>query len=197
MEGTVALHGDKAPAGAPAFALGINETDVVGVDLRHHHGHVLGPAVGAVVGDDRAFQPGIPLLQSLNFLFLHVHGAEHEVHHAGQLFRVRLGVQHRQAFGLLRNGRGHCPAAGNGLLIGLSRAAAAGGQGGKLKPGMALHEGNEALAHHAGGPDDSNAIFFHISSTSRIYLPFRTCIYRRGMRSGQKIRPDGVQRLWL
>ena len=162
LDGTVGLDGDKAPLGAQTGPLGIDNLDVAGVELRHHHGHVLGPAVGGVVGDHRALGLGVPLLQGANFVLFHVHRAEDEVYHDGDPVHIGLGVQHHQGPGLLRDGGLHGPAAGHGLFIGLAGRAGAGGQGGELEPGVVLHQGDKPLAHHAGGADDTYLIFFHV-----------------------------------
>ena len=148
-----------------ARCAGINDGDVVGVDLRHHHGHVVGPAVGGVVGDHRHLGLGVGLLQGADLLLLHIHGAEAEIHHARQLLGISLGVQHHDLLGLLRHGDVQGPAVCHGLFIGLSGAAGAGGQGRQAEPGMVLHQGDEALAHHAGGADDAHVVLFH-----RIFL---------------------------
>ena len=104
LERTVALHGDEAPAGAQALALGLDHRQMVRVDLRDYHGYIVGPPVGGVVGDDGALQSRVFLLQGPDLLFLHVHGAEAEIHHGGQPLRVLLRVQDHQIFGLLRHG---------------------------------------------------------------------------------------------
>ena len=168
LEGAVGLHGDKAPLCAQTDALGVDEPDVAGVDLGHHHGHVLRPAVGAVVGHHRALQAGVPLLQGLDLLLVHVHGAEDEVHHAGNLLRVGLGVQNHQSLGLLGDGGGHGPAVPDRLLVALAGAAAAGGDGGETEPGVSLHQCDKTLAHHSGAADDSNAVFLpHIGTSCK------------------------------
>ena len=182
LEGAVGLHRHEAPLGSQTLALLVDETDVVGVDLRHHHGHVLRPAVGAVVGDHRALQPGVLLLQGPDLLLLHVHGAEDEVHHGGQLLRVRLRVQDHQVFRLLGDGGGHGPAGGDRLLIGLAGAAGAGGNGGELEPGVTLHQGDEALAHHAGAPDDTYTILLHV-----LYL-LSKCVHTAAAPAGENCR---------
>ena len=80
LEGAVALYRHKAPLGPQPPALGVDEADVVRVDLRHHHGHVLRPAVGAVVGDHGALQLGVALLQLPDLLLLHIYGAKYKIH---------------------------------------------------------------------------------------------------------------------
>ncbi|CAN3977287.1 DNA polymerase III subunit tau, partial [Dysosmobacter welbionis] len=129
LERTVALHGDEAPAGAQALALGLDHRQMVRVDLRDYHGYIVGPPVGGVVGDDGALQSRVFLLQGPDLLFLHVHGAEAEIHHGGQPLRVLLRVQDHQIFGLLRHGDVQGPAARHRLGVRFAGAACAGGDG--------------------------------------------------------------------
>ena len=166
LDGAVGLHCDEAALGAKALFLGGDDLQVLRVHLGHHHGHVLGPAVGGVVGHHRALGLGVGLLQGADLVLLHIHGTEHKVHQAGDLLDVRLGVQHHQVLGLLRDRSGHGPAVLHRLLIGLARGAGAGGDDGELEPGVLLHQGDEALAHHAGAADDSDFVLFH-----KKYLP--------------------------
>ena len=161
LDGAVGFDGDKAPPGAQTLPLGVDDPDVVGIELRDHHRHVVGPAVGGVVGHHRALCLGVPLLQRLDLVLFHVYRAEDEVHHTGDLVHIGLGVQHHQGLGLLGDGGLHGPAAGHGLFIGLAGGAGAGGQSGELEPGVVLHQGDKALAHHAGGSDDAYLVLFH------------------------------------
>ena len=167
LEGAVALHGHKAPLGAQTLALGVDDGDMLGVDLRHHHGDILRPAVGGVVGDDGALQLGVLFLQSPDFLFLHVHGAETKIYHVGQLLGVRLGIQHHQIPGCLRHGGIQGPSACHGLPVGLAGAAAAGSHGGQTEPGVMLQQRDESLSHHARAADDAYFVLFHIHASSR------------------------------
>jgi len=101
-------------------------------------------------------------LQSADLVLLHIHGTEHKVHHAGDLFHIGLGVHHHQLLSLGGDGGIHGPAACHGLLIGLPGGAGAGCQDGQLEPGVVLHQGDEALTHHAGGADDAYfVLLFH------------------------------------
>ena len=161
LEGAVGFDRHEAPLGAQALALRVDDGDVVGVDLRHHHGHVVGPAVGGVVGDDGALQLGVLFLQGADLFLLHIHGAEAEVHQLRHLLGVGLGVQHHDLLGLLGHGDVQRPAALHGLLVGLAGAAGAGGDGGELEPGVIFHQGDEALAHHARASDDADFVLFH------------------------------------
>ena len=136
---------------------------MLGVHLGHHHGNVLGPAVGGVVGDNGALGLGVGLLQGLGGLFVHVYRAEHEVHKGGDLLHVGLGVHDYDVFGLLGDGHIHGPALAGGLFIGLAGGAAGGRDHGQLEPGVVSQEGDEALTHHAGAADHAYFIFFHIT----------------------------------
>ena len=162
LDGAVGLDGNEAALGAQALALGGDDLQVLRVHLGHHHGHILRPAVGGVVGHHGALGLGIALLQSADLVLLHIHGTEHKVHHAGDLFHIGLGVHHHQLLSLGGDGGIHGPAACHGLLIGLPGGAGAGGQDGQLEPGVVLHQGDEALTHHAGGADDAYfVLLFH------------------------------------
>ena len=176
LERAVGLHGNEAPLGAQTLALRVDDGDVVGVDLGHYHGHIVGPAVGGVVGDDGALQLGVLLLQSPDLLLLHIHGAEAEVHQLRHLLGVGLGVQNDDLLGLLGHGDIQSPAALHGLLVGLSGAAGAGGDGGELEPGVIFHQGDEALTDHAGASDDADFVLFH-----GMFLLLSCC---RGSRTG-------------
>ena len=171
LEGAVALHGDEAPLGAQALALGLNDFNVLRIQLRHHHRHVVRPAVGGVVGDDGALQLGVPLLQGPDILLLHVHGAEAEVHLGGQFLRVGFRVQDDQALGFIRHGRGHGPAGGRGFLVGFPGAPGAGGYRRQLEPGVVLQKRDETLAHHTGASNDAGLVLFH-----SMLLPPRWCL---------------------
>ena len=162
LDGAVGFDGDEAAPGAQAGALCWDDRQMLRVHLGHHHGHVVGPAVGGVVGDHRHLGLGVGLLQGADLLLLHIHGTEDEVYHAGDLFHVGGGVQHHQVLGLLGDGSLHGPAAGDGLLIGLAGGTGAGGDGGELEPGVVLHQGDEALPHHAGAADDAYFVLFHV-----------------------------------
>ena len=131
------------------------------VDFRNHHGHILRPAVGGVVGNDGAFQSGVLFLQGADFFLFHIHGAETEVHHPGQLFGVRLGIQHHQRLRFLRAGNIQRPAGGDGLPIGFPGASGAGGNGGKLEPGVVFQQGYKPLAYHTRTADDTDFVLLH------------------------------------
>ena len=161
LEGAVGLHGDEAPLRAQTLALMGDHGQVLRVDLRHHHGDVLRPAVGGVVGDDGALQLGVALLQGPDLVFRHIHGAEAEIHQRGDLFRVRHGVHHHEIPGAGGDGGGHDPALLRRLAIGLPGAAGAGGDDGEAEPGVVLHQRDEALTHHARAADDADLVLFH------------------------------------
>ena len=161
LQGAVALDGDEAPLGAQTLALGIDDGDVLGVDLRHHHGHIICPAVGGVVGDDGALQLGVLFLQCPDLLFFHIHCTKAEIHHTCQLFRISLRVQHHQGLCLLGHGHIQGPAAFHGLGVGLSGAAGTGCQRSEAEPGVMFHQCNKPLSHHAGTADYAHFILFH------------------------------------
>ena len=161
LDRAVGLDGNEALFCAQALSLGIDHTDVVCIDFRHHHGHICCPAVGAVVGYYRYLQPGIALFQGADVLFLHVHGTEDKVDLGGQSLCIGLGVQHHQIPGGRWNRPFHSPAACYGIFVALSGAGGAGSHGNQLKPGMVFQQCNKTLADHARTSDNSYAILFH------------------------------------
>ena len=161
LDGAVGFHGDKATLGAQPLFLGGDDLQVLGVDLGNHHGHVGGPAVGGVVGHHRALMAGIFLLQGLDGVLGHVHSGEDKVHLAGDGLHVVLGAEQHHVLCHLRDGHVHGPAARYGLLIPLPGRAGAGGQNGEAEPGVVGQQGDETLAHHAGGADDTYFVFMH------------------------------------
>ena len=136
----------------------------------------------------RAPAAGISLLQGLNFLLLHVHRGEYEVHLGGNPVDVCFRVEHHHVLGLPGHGDIQGPAATNGLLVGLARRAAAGRDGGQLKPGVVLQKGNEALTDHAGAADDANSVLFHNQYLRRSIISYsRSSLFETGkMRTSYK-----------
>ena len=120
---------------------------------------------------------GVLLLQRLDLLLLHVHGGEHEINHGGDFIHVVLGGEEYQAAGLLGDGSVHGPAGAHRVLVPLTCGTGAGGHCGELEPGMVLQQGDEALAHHSGGADDADFIFFHanLPPVRCAGAEFRTC----------------------
>ena len=161
LERAVALDGNEAPFGAKTHTLGLNDLQMLGVDLRHHHGNVVRPAICRVVGNNGTFQFGVFLLQCVDLFLLHIHSAEAEVYHTGQLLGIRFGIQHHQRFCFLRAGNIQRPAATNGFPIRLPGALGAGGNGGELEPGVIFQQGHKPLTHHARAADDADLILFH------------------------------------
>ena len=93
-------------------------------------------------------------------------GAEDEIDLRSDLFHLG-GIQHDHLLDALGHRGGHCPAAANGILIGLACAAAGRGQRGQLEPGMILKQGHKTLPHHARCTNDTNFIlFFHFQHLS-------------------------------
>ena len=62
---------------------------VIGVDFRHDHRHILDAAAGAVVAHHRNFVLRVGFLQRADFVLLHVHGAENEVHMLAHFVNIR------------------------------------------------------------------------------------------------------------
>ena len=166
LQAAVGFDCDEATLGAQTLALGRDDLNVVGVDLRHHHRHIRGAAVCAVVGDDRALCLGVSLFQRLDLGLGHIDRAEDEVHLRGDLFHLG-GVQHDHLLDAFGHRSGHSPAGADGFLIGLSGAAAGSGQRGQLEPRMIFQQRDKALTDHASRTDDTNFIlFFHFQHLS-------------------------------
>ena len=166
LQAAVGLDGDEAALGAQTLALGRDDLNVVGVDLRHHHRDIRGAAVGAVVGDDRALCLGISLLKCLDLGLGHIDGAEDEVHLRSDLFHLG-SVQHDHLLHAFGHRGGHGPAGTDSFLIGLACTAAGCGQGGQFEPGVILQQCDEALTDHASRTDNANFIlFFHFQHLS-------------------------------
>ena len=62
------------------------------------------------------------------------------------------------------------------ILIPFAGGAGAGGYHGELEPGVVLQQGNEALAHHAGGAHDAYLILFH----KKVLLLFSAILWSAG-----------------
>ena len=161
LQAAVGLDGDEAALRAEALALGGDDFEVLGVYFGHDHGHVGGPAVGAVVGDDGALELGVGLLEGDDLLLLHIHGGEDEIHLRGDGLHVADGVLHDDGLGAFGHGDVDGPAGADGVLIGLSGAAGAGGDDRQVEPGMPGEQGDETLPHHAGAADDADFELVH------------------------------------
>ena len=162
LQGAVGLHRDKSALCAKASALRVNNSDVVGIDLRHDHRNVISPAMGGIIGNNGTFQLGVALLQCPDLFLFHIHGAETEIHGGSQLFRIGLGVQYPNVLCLLRTGDVQRPAAANGLPIGFAGAFGAGGNSGEPEPRMVFQQCDKALTHHTGGANDAYFKFFFV-----------------------------------
>ena len=176
LQAAVGLYGNKAALGAKTLALGGDDVDVVGVDLRHDHRHIGGKAVGAVVGNHGAFCLGVGFLQRFDLLFFHIDGAKDKVHLGGDLCHVG-GVQHHQLFRLFGHGGLHQPAAAHSLLIGLAGTAGAGCHSGQAEPRVVFQQGYKTLPYHTGCADDTYIVLFHCSFT---YLSHPTLCKNNG-----------------
>ena len=163
LQRAVGLNGDEAALGAQTTALGGDDLNVLGVDLRHNHGHIGSKAVCAVVGYHRALGLGVSLFQSANLVLLHVDGAEHKVNLRGDLFHMG-SVQHHQLLGGLRHGGAHHPMAAHRILIGFTCRAGRSGHRGQMEPGVVLQQGNKPLADHAGRAHNAYTILFHFAT---------------------------------
>ena len=161
LQAAIGLDGDEAALRAETAALRLDDADVVGVQLRDDHRHIRRPAVRGIVGDDGTFEPRIALLQCADLVLFHVHGAEHEIDHGGELFCVGLRVENGHFRRLRRDGLRHVPFGADGLTVGLACAVRTGGQSRQLEPRMRGDQKDKALTDHAGRADDADLVFFH------------------------------------
>ena len=162
LQTAVGLDGDEAPLGAQTLALRGDDFDMVCIDFRHNHGDVLSPAMGGIVGNHRALQLGVALLQGFDLILFHIHGAEYEIDHGGDFFCISLSVHHHHGSGGLGHGLFHGPAGSDGVTVGFPRAAGAGSQNGQLKPGVNAVQTHETLSDHAGCANDADFVFLHV-----------------------------------
>ena len=164
LQRAVGLDGDKAALGAEALALGVDDADVVRIDLGHDHRDVRGVAVSRIIGDDRAFELGIALLERLDLVFFHVDRAEDKVDHRRDLLRVRLRIHDDKIALGFRNVLLHEPLARDRVFIGLARAMGACCKNDRLKPRMLRRQQDESLTDHARCANDTDFILLHTFS---------------------------------
>ena len=170
LQRAVGLHRHKAPLGAQTAALGMDDLSMLRIDLRDDHGHIRGAPVCAVVGHHRHFGLGIGLLQRPDLFLLHVHGTKDEIYFRLHAFHI-LGVFHDDIPHIGRHRGIHKPPAFHRLGIGLSRAAARGGNSGYMEPRMIFQQCGKALAHHTGAAYNAHPIaFIHSRSTPLLHL---------------------------
>ena len=155
----VRLDGDETACGAKALALVLDHREVFGVDLRHHHRHVRGPAVGAVVGYHRGLGLGITLFDGANLVLRHVHRGEHEVHVRGHGLGV-VAVRNHHVLGVFGHRRFHLPTAADGLLIRLAGAVCGSGKRDHFEPRVVFQQRDETLADHTGGAENADLYLF-------------------------------------
>ena len=159
-------------------ALGGDDLDVVGVDLRHHHRDIGGKPVGAVVGDHRTLGLGVGFLQRLDLILFHVHGAENKIHPAGNFLHngwrpAPPCLLHFPAWGWA-SASGRPPPPGTVCRQTVPRAARAVSS----NQGCSASRVMKTLPHHAGGAHNADFVFFHFG-----YRPFcagaarQTCIH--------------------
>ena len=119
-----------------------------------------------VVGDDRAFQLGVPLFKRLDLVFFHIDRTEDKVDLPGDLFRVGFRIHHDHGFDALRNRIGHMPLFADGFRIGLAGTVCARRKDDRDKPGVICRQQNESLTDHASCTNDTDSEFFHDESSN-------------------------------
>ena len=161
LNGTVGLNRDKAALGAQTLALCRNDLCVICVDFRNDHRNVLGEAVCAVVGDNRALQLCIFFFQCADDILLHINGTERKVNLGSELLGIVLSVIEDHVLHIFRNRNSHLPAAFNSLCIGLALVAAARCDCDDAEPRMICEQGSKTLTNHTGCADNADIILFH------------------------------------
>ena len=117
------------------------------IDLRHHHGHIRRPAVGAVVGYHRRLRLRVLLLDLFDLVLRHIHRGEDKIN-LRRHFRNLVHIFDHNLLYRLRHGRIHLPSVPHCLLVRPARGTGARRNRGHLKPRMVLQKGDKTLPHH-------------------------------------------------
>ena len=157
LNGAVRLHSNKTTFASESLALGSDHFDMIGVDFRHHHGHIRQTTASTVVADYRNLVLGIVFFQCTDFVLLHIHCTEHEVDQLAHRFNV-LSVQHRHVTDCRRDLPIKCPTVSNSLRISFPCTAGGGCQCRNMKPRMPLQKRNKTLTDHTGCTDNAYTI---------------------------------------
>ena len=155
----VRLDGDKTTSGAQALALVLDHLEVLRVDLRHHHRHVRGPAVGAVVGDHRGLGLGITLFNGANLVLRHVYRREHEINARGHGLGI-VAIDDHHVLDIFGHRGFHLPTVADSLGIRLAGAVRGSGKRDHLEPRVILKQRDKTLTDHTGGTKDADLQFF-------------------------------------
>ena len=131
------------------------------VDLGDHHGHVWRKAVGRIIGYDGDLAFRVSFFEAPCLLFIHIDGAEDEVHALCDFVYVLFRVENGEGGECGGNGPFKRPFSADGFPIRLSRGAPRSRQRGDAKPGMAFENKEKTLSYHAGGADDAYVVLFH------------------------------------
>ena len=161
LDGAVALDGNKAAFGTKALFLSFDYFEMFGVYLGDYHGDIGSPAVGAVVGDNGAFELCVCFLKFLYLFLVHVDGAEYEVHFFGDLLHILNGVLYDDALELFGHGGLNGPSLACGFFIGLACATCTCCNDNEIEPGVTIHKGDKTLSDHTGAANNAYFIFFH------------------------------------
>ena len=158
LDGAVGLDRDKSAGSAQSLLLVFDDGGVLGVDLRDDHGNIRGPAVGAVVGNDRRLCFGILFFNGTDRVLGHVNRAEAEIHLGGDRFDI-LDILYNDLPDGFGDGCIHLPSSLDTFFVGLACASRAGRDRSDLEPGVILQKGDESLADHSGSAKDTCAKF--------------------------------------
>ena len=161
LQAAIRFDGNKTSLGTKPSALCVNDTDMVGVDLRYDHRNIRRVAMGRIVGHDRAFKLCVPLLKCLNLVFFHVDGTEHKINLLRNLFRICLCIHYDHGFDAFGNGIGHMPLFTKRLRVGLACTVCAGSQNNRGKPRMICCQQHKPLPDHTRCANNTDSEFLH------------------------------------
>ncbi len=168
----VRLDRDETVLGAETLALVLDDLVMLRVDFRHHHRHVRGPTVRAVVGHDRGLGLRVFLFDRADLVLRHIHRGEHEIDVLDHVFDVGHVLDHH-VLDELRHRGFHLPATADCLFIGLAGAVRGRGKGDQFEPRMILEQRHEALSDHARSSENADFDLFGHNNLSLMLERFR------------------------
>ncbi len=160
MKRAVALDGDKTAFGAQTLSLRVYNLQVVGVYFGYNHRHVVGKAVGGVVGNYGALGFGVGVFQLFNFVLFHIYGAEAKINLRGNFLPVGGCVHNGDGGKLFRHRRGHKPFF-YGVLVFFARRVGACRKADGLEPGVVFKQQGKPLSHHTRRAYNSYFVLSH------------------------------------
>jgi len=136
---------------------------MVGIQLWHDHWYVLREAVGAVVGDHRAFRLRISFFQRTNFILFHVDRAENKVNFLCDRFNICRCILDNHIFHSFGHRLLHAPPSAYSLFISAAGRTRAGREDFHMEPRMIFQQRCKALPNHSRCADDADVKLFHFT----------------------------------